>query len=761
MTTITKESANAQQVGKLYFSRSGWLLLNVPNAVVHGLFASLDEPGIERPVSDTTGRLEAHISVMRPEELEQIGGAHKVSERGRDFRYVLGRVKEIVPAGWAEMSKAWIIPVRSLELEQLRKSYGLPPLPKYPFHLTIAVRRKKVLQNNAIGKGGDAVHIHNDGRGAAGGAGNRQADNQHGSGVQMQYTGAVGPGKSYLGQFGSKAASDDDTPSSAMAAILAKSADSYESDPHSSDADWWNLLDSLGGHTKSAVTIPGIPNIHDMGDLSKVQAGQLLDFVIQKHIARRAGEHFDVRFGDPNMGAFSWATKKEMPDAKKRIALFQQPKHAFGYMPFEGTLHGGYGAGTVRTHRKGKILITKATPTKISFTMAGQRYPERFALIKPRSFEDKAWLLVNTTPIEATPYNKVHYTKIPQEQVGAALEKLQEGSSVQAKMDGALTLTKLLENGVEVMSYRVAKETGRPLIHSERVFHGRPEIQIPKELVGTVLKGELYGTRETSTDGAAGVDIGLGESADGGRHTSLGAIPPQELGGILNATVANSIEKQKAQKVKLKQMLFDIQQLGKTPVTEEIPYADRMAMLRKVLPHLPSDVFHLPEEATTPGAAQALWQQITEGKHPLTQEGIVIHPPTGIPSKAKLLEEQDVFIRDIFPGEGKYEGQGAGGFRYSTEPEGPILGRVGTGLSDELRKELLADPAAFIGRVAKVRSQGPFPSGALRAPALHALHEDPVKAASFVKWADEEDCDFKKVAASIFSPWLEKRAGSA
>ena len=102
----------------------------------------------------------------------------------------------------------------------------------------------------------------------------------------------------------------------------------------------------------------------------------------------------------------------------------------------------------------------------------------------------------------------------------------------------------------------------------------------------------------------------------------------------------------------------------------------------------------------------------------------LMHPlKGGAPKKIKFRPERDVYVRDVFPGGGKYTDQAAGGFRYSRTPKGPILGRVGTGLSDELRRELLLRPEQFIGRVARVAAQEPFPSGALRAPSLIALHE--------------------------------------
>jgi len=387
-----KDAASAQQVGKLYFSRSGWLVLSVPNAMVRGHFDSLAEPGIELPVSGTTGQLNAHISVMRPDELQSIGGARAVTERGRDFHYILGKMKDVNPDGWDEMSKAWLIPVKSLELEQLRKTYGLPKQPKYPFHITVAVRRKGVLYANEKGKG-DTAHVRVEGRNGAGGRGDRQENFGNGQRIAVQYTGSPESGKRFLDGIGVKEGSGAAAGEKAAATAARGVRDSRDTDPHEGDNLWFDLLDDLLPLEKSAVALPGIPDIKDLGDLSKVQAGQMLDFVIQKHKAQRAGEHYDVRFGSPDLGAYSWATKKELPDASNKISLFQQPLHHHGYMPFQGTLHGGYGAGTVRTHQKGKIEVTKAAPDKISFTLAGDD-PKSFALVRTK---DKRWLLINTT----------------------------------------------------------------------------------------------------------------------------------------------------------------------------------------------------------------------------------------------------------------------------------------------------------------------------------------------------------------------------
>jgi hypothetical protein len=141
--------------GQLYLAESGWIMLSVPNAMVHGVFAAMNELGVELPPGPD-GKFNAHISVMRPEEIKSFGGADKVTERGKQFAYSLGRTYAVSPANWPGVSKVWYIKVTSPELQQLRRSYGLSSLPnegKYDFHITVAIRRTNVLRANALAKG--------------------------------------------------------------------------------------------------------------------------------------------------------------------------------------------------------------------------------------------------------------------------------------------------------------------------------------------------------------------------------------------------------------------------------------------------------------------------------------------------------------------------------------------------------------------------------------------------------------------------------
>lgn len=146
--------------GRLYVSKSGWLLLSVPNALVRGVFDAMNTPGAELPLAGTMNvpdvkpdLLNAHISVMTAEEVDQIG-KDKINERGHTFHYALGPVKEIAPKNIDGISRVWAIHVASPELAALRKSYGLSALPNgdHQFHITVAVRRAKVLGNNNVSK---------------------------------------------------------------------------------------------------------------------------------------------------------------------------------------------------------------------------------------------------------------------------------------------------------------------------------------------------------------------------------------------------------------------------------------------------------------------------------------------------------------------------------------------------------------------------------------------------------------------------------
>jgi hypothetical protein len=143
--------------GRLYAASSGFILLSVPNAIGRGVFDTLQEPGLELPPGPDGSPYSAHITVMRPSEVDAIGGADNVNERGHAFPFNLGPLCKINNPGNGSLSAVYALEISSPELQQLRRTYGLPSLPtengkEYPFHLTVGIRRKNVLRDNGISK---------------------------------------------------------------------------------------------------------------------------------------------------------------------------------------------------------------------------------------------------------------------------------------------------------------------------------------------------------------------------------------------------------------------------------------------------------------------------------------------------------------------------------------------------------------------------------------------------------------------------------
>lgn len=419
------------------------------------------------------------------------------------------------------------------------------------------------------------------------------------------------------------------------------------------------------------------------GELPVFREGELIDYNVQRHNARRAGLHRDVRIGNRKHGLLSWATRSKAPGHGETVPIHQQPTHPHSYLGWGGEISSGYGAGTVKSEDLGKALVTKSTPGELHATLADRKGSHRLAFIKTKS----GWLLSQgRSPHPPKGALKPPAKSIQPGEAKQYLANLNDGSSVQPKIDGALVYVSTKGGRPEIFSHRVSKTTGSHPVHTERVFRGRPTYVIPKEHQHTLV-AELYGKVRGK------------------------AIPPQELGGLLNAHIGESIRKQKEKGIRLKVMPFDV-------VGGSGDYASRLGKVKATLSHLPQDVFHPPEEAKHPSAALRLYNKVRSGQHSLTKEGLIIHPPRGKMVKIKNVEEENVKIHSLFPGTGKFEGS-HGGFYYA-DKSGKPLGKVGTGFTDETRRNL----HKYIGRTARVRYQEKYPSGRLRAPSFIAVEEN-------------------------------------
>lgn len=434
------------------------------------------------------------------------------------------------------------------------------------------------------------------------------------------------------------------------------------------------------------------------GDEKKLKPGMLVDYFVQHHLAKRRGPHYDFRLGNKNTNLFSWASTPHplKQHEGSRLPIARTNLHRYSYGNWEGMIPPGYGHGLVKQDSKGKALITRTTDKTISFSIGDGKYPQRFTLINPGEKYGKGyWMMLRQKTPKDPGVSKTSYKTVNKQDIVKELQRLPKGSVVQPKIDGALQFLTLGDNKIELLSHRLSNVHEKPIIHTERVFGHRPHVKIPRDLKGAVLLTEIYGAKDGKP------------------------IPQQETSAILNSSLAKALQDQKDKDIKLRGMLFGVAKYKGKAVNFDMPYSERKQLLERALELLPKDQFHLPEEASSSKDALELWNNIIKNK----QEGLVIHPEKGIPTKIKHMPEQDVYIRGFFPGEGKYKGKGVGGFTYSHEPKGKIVGRVGTGMNDSLRRLMHEDPAAFMNRIARVHSQGKLPSGALRAPALINLHE--------------------------------------
>lgn len=420
-----------------------------------------------------------------------------------------------------------------------------------------------------------------------------------------------------------------------------------------------------------------------MGNLSQLPTDTILTLVRQRHAARRAGLHEDLRIGTPS-GMYSFAVPKFLPEevGQYRLAI-PQPVHNWSYNDFEGKLPPGYGEGDVSRIEKSPVVLLKNTPSYIEFTRGTSKDSNVYKMTRTGGGN---WLLSIKQPGEPEPvaaYKKEHFKSVPVDKVP---ELINQGASISPKIDGAGALAYLGDHGVNVYGIRPDKSGRHP--DYTPYIGGLRSLPVPEDLRGTVLRGELYGMRN-------------------GR-----VVPPQELSGYLNSTLVNAVDKRRrglglimAALAVHRQNLDDYQ----------APVADIVRRL-----HSPSFTAVQPVAGVK---AQRLLKQIVAGRNGLTQEGVVVHQPGKRPLKAKVRPDYDVVVQDVFPAETAGVPR-AGGFTYSLPGSDKVVGRVGTGFDRNLAIDMLLNPDAYRGRTARIQAQEQYPTGAYRAPSFIAMKED-------------------------------------
>lgn len=445
---------------------------------------------------------------------------------------------------------------------------------------------------------------------------------------------------------------------------------------------------------------PGIPAGRVIQPPPTIKSPRTLEFGIHHHHADRAGEHFDLRLGDTETGhAHSWALRYLPKPGERRLAV-EQVTHTIPYMDWEGRIEKGYGKGEVALARRDKAEVISSSKGHVRFNVYSGKETEEYLLRRLRP-ENKNWALHNVTPsrttsVAALPSSKPSYKVLKPEKIDVK----DPNTELQAKIDGAHVLYRFGETGrtPRIFSYRPTERATGVIDHTQRVpdFWQR---KTPSAMKDTILRGELYA-----------VD-------DKGK-----ALPAARVGGILNANVWKSREKQE-QEGRLVPVIFDVVR-WKGKDVESAPYSEKKELLQQAITHAPW--LQLPRTAVTPKEKAKLIKDIASGKEKSTEEGVIEwHKDKPVPKKAKFLYEKDVVVRNVFAEEGKKrKGTMAGGFEFSYTKSGPIIGRVGTGMTHSMKKDLLENPDKYVGLTARVKVQKAPAHYAPRAPVFHSFHLD-------------------------------------
>lgn len=463
------------------------------------------------------------------------------------------------------------------------------------------------------------------------------------------------------------------------------------------------------GEKEFAPGIPAKKKTHEILGVSKPLNWQL---VVQHHPAVRARDHLDIRLLDPRTGhAHSWATKKEIPKpGADNIRVYQQPTHTAEYLKFQGPITSGYGktrpGKSVKKVVDERVEVLQADDNLLRFNVYGKKTPEEFILVRNRKQGGvhPTWTLINVTKTRGRlpkdlPFSKPKYREV----MPGAIDLSDESQVMAAKLDGGhVTYTLMKGRRPRIFSYREPKERETGAIeHSQKVeslYHS----VVPKELHDTILRGELY-ARDPS-----------------GKKP----VPAETVSGMLNAGVWRSRELQSQHGV-LRPAIFDVVQYKGKDMTQA-GYDEKLKALNEIRKAMPQ--FEVPDVAITEKEKKALLDAIEKKLHPATHEGVVLWHRTmpEKPTKAKFTVDHDVYIKEVFQEvdvTGRPKPQ-AGGFLYSLRPDGPVVGRVGTGFSQKLKQDMWNRKNAYVGATAVIRAEKQTKRGALSKPRFQNWHPD-------------------------------------
>lgn len=394
--------------------------------------------------------------------------------------------------------------------------------------------------------------------------------------------------------------------------------------------------------------------------------------VIHQHKAHKAGDHFDIRV-DLGNKAVSFATRKGLPKAGEPVYLIRQPDHVVSYMDWEGDIpKGEYGAGKVVKTFESPVVM-KSHNDAIHLTIPDGENKGTYVFLRK---DDEQWLGVKKKDLPRAWEERPKYRETLPDKVD------DKDYFATEKIDGAHFLAALTPRGISFTSQRKSAQ-GELIERENNVPHLR-DLKAPKKYDGFVLRGELWHDKGFNT-----------------------------VSGILNSKPPRAVETQK--KVGLIQ--FAPFRIHKGPNGEEnLPYEEQFKIIKEISKEFPH-YFEPPRVSDKPH--KDFFDEIGREKG----EGIVlVNKQTGENYKMKHRYDYDLIVDSFTPGTGKYEGRAVGAINLK-DKNGRMVGKVGTGLTDEMRIDMYKNPNKYVGKLVKVESRKPL-IGQLREPSFLGLTTD-------------------------------------
>jgi len=396
-----------------------------------------------------------------------------------------------------------------------------------------------------------------------------------------------------------------------------------------------------------------------------VKEHKVVPYVIHRHKAEKAGEHYDYRLLIDDK-AVSFATRKGFPKELGQKYLFvQTPDHTPDYMKFEGTIPEGYGKGTVEIAHHGDAIIS-SNPHKLDITIPDGPIAGRYLIVKT----DKGHLAMKKA---APSYyweakDGMYSAKVP--------DHLWDNPDVIAshKIDGSSHIVSVNDAGtLGIVSVR--KSVKGDLIIKDHALPHLRDLQIPKKYHGMVFRAEMH----------------------------LPGQPFRTLAGILNSRPTKAVQNQE----KLGRIHMAPFKVIKKPggaSADDMTYEEQLHLLKQFAHDVNSPVVKVPaftkenkhkfyeDYVKTGGEGVVLGHGMQKGKSKLF--------------KAKKQQEWNFRIVGSTEGTGQFAGKGIGAFIVA-DKDGTIVGKVGTGLTAKLRMDAKENPSRYKGRLIKVRAMEP------------------------------------------------------